>query len=328
MEPPASSAPVLELVGGVAAHNEEATIATAIRSLLVQELRPSVRCRRVWVVVSGSTDRTLDRARAVARQDPRVAVLEEPERLGKWHALNAIFERAEGDRLVLLNGDAVAEPGAVRALLDASAGVEAPFAVMGRPIPPDPPRRTGLTGAIALLWRVHEEMHRETLGDGDGNHLSDELLMLSLPVLAPLPAGAINDGAFLGAWLARRGGALRYAPAARVRIRVPSTAAGYLTQRRRIYAGHAQVFDETGVIPTTWVSLAFRDPRRAWRVLRRSRGAEPLGRWLLLLGALDALALMLAGWDRLPPRRDHGRWTRVTAARGWERASAHESTRT
>jgi hypothetical protein len=305
----------LDLVGGVVAHNEENTIGPAVRSLLDQDLGDRARWSAVWIVASGCTDRTVERARELSQQDARVHLVEDPERRGKNRAVNQVLERARGDCLVLLNGDAFAEAGAVRALLEAARGVPAPYAVMGRPVPPSAPTGDAFAEVIELQWRLHDELHREALRDGAGNHLSDELLLLSLPSPTTLSEGTINDGAYLGAMLALRGGGRRYAPEAGVRVQVPATVMGYLTQRRRIYAGHARVAFETGVVPTTLLSLAAHQPRRAWRVLSRCWKVAPQRDRFPQLVLLELLALGLATFDGLPPRRDHVRWRRVPVSR-------------
>ncbi|MGI0067451.1 MAG: hypothetical protein ACREB9_03390, partial [Thermoplasmata archaeon] len=203
-----------------------------------------------------------------------------------------------------------------------------PFAVMGRPVVPANSATSALGGAVEILWDVHEGIHRETLADGNGNHLCDELLLVSLPLLGPLPYGTINDGAFIGASLKRHGGILRYARDGRVGIQIPSTVEGYLTQRRRIYVGHARQTRATGEPPTTLLSLAFRQPRLAWRVVRRCWFSNShRDRWAVLV-SLEALAVGLALWDEIPPRRDQVRWRQVRRARGWRLGREPGSART
>ena len=87
-----------------------------------------------WVVAGGNTSRTLDVAREWEARDPRIRVIEEPTRRGKSAALAEICAVAQGDLLVLLNGDARARPGAVSAMIEAARDAEAPFGVMARPV--------------------------------------------------------------------------------------------------------------------------------------------------------------------------------------------------
>ena len=126
----------IHLVGGIAAFNEERCVANAIRSLLEQELPPGAQWTRIWVAVSGSTDRTREVVEALAGEDSRIGLLYEATRRGKSAALAELFRKVEGDFLVLLDGDSAAAPGAIRALLERAPTWSPSFAVMGRPIPP------------------------------------------------------------------------------------------------------------------------------------------------------------------------------------------------
>ncbi len=307
--------PYRSLVGGLVAYNEERNLEPAARSLLDQQLPPSTEWSEIWIVISGCTDGTERIAKRLAAEDSRIRLVREPERRGKAVALDRIVGAARGRPVVLLNADARAEPLAVSALIDAARRRTPPLAVMARPCTPPSDRRHFTARLTERLWRLHHAFHLELLAEGEGNHLSDELLLLVAPDFPGFPAGTINDGAYLGAWLERSGGARIYAPDARVAIQVPGNFADYLRQRRRILVGHAQIGSAVGRPPSTLPRLALHDPRRAWAVLRRATAADPIG--LLSLPSLVApelLAQLLANWDRLPPRRDHVRWERIASS--------------
>ncbi|MCI4364308.1 MAG: glycosyltransferase [Thermoplasmata archaeon] len=297
------------LVGGIFAFNEEERLPAAVESLLIQELPTGVRWGSIWIVTSGSTDRTAQVARALAAADSRLWVLEEPERRGKSAAIAGVLDRADGDYLLLLNADARAEPGSAAALLARAAPLEPPFAVMGRPLPPA--SEGAFASAIELLWELHHELHQFALTRGEGTHLSDELLLVSLATPPPLSAGIVNDGAFVGAWLSTHAGSLRYSPSAGVRIEVPTRWREHLLQRRRIHFGHRQVSRLVGVAPTTLPSLLLRRPRSALRLLRRAVRKRPDGvRSLTLLAAAELAAVGLSSYDQLRSR-DHVLWRRI-----------------
>jgi hypothetical protein len=299
------------LVGGIVAHNEERNLASAVRSLVDQELPGGIGWHRLWIVASGCTDGTVSVAERLAREDPRVRVVVEPHRLGKAHALRQVFEQARGTALVLLNADARAEPGSVAALLRAGLVHPPPFAVMARPVVPG-----GGGGRwseeLRLMWSLHHEFHVELQELGGGAHLSDELLLVSLPGFPPLPEGTINDGSYFGVWLSQHGGHRLYAPDARVAIEVPWSFRDHLQQRRRILFGNGQVAATLGAAPSTLVQYALRSPRRALELLQRSDFSGK-NRWARLawLAAAESAAMALATWDRLPPRKDHVRWRRI-----------------
>ncbi len=301
----------LLITGGVVANNEERHIERSLRSLLSDPLPPGAEWHRIWVVVSGSTDRTEAIARAVSKVDPRVEVIVERERRGKAAAVGEVLVRAKGDLVLLLNADAFVERGAVGALLRAAQGLRAPFGVMGRPVPPEGPSR-GVLPAIGLLWDIHHALHERLLSSGRGTHLSDELLLLSLEGLPTLPDGVVNDGAFLAARITRARGTLRYALDARVVVSVPLTFRDLVAQRRRILYGHRQVTSLVGIPPSTMGALGRQHPREAMGLLLRTVRARRGGwRALVVLATAETAGLALSLWDAVPPRRDHVRWERL-----------------
>ncbi len=299
------------IAGGVVAHNEESRLEPALRSLLDQDLPAGVEWSRIWVVASGCTDRTVEVARELAQRDERVAVIVEAERRGKAHALSHVFRRAEGDAVVLLNADAVAEPGAVRELLRIGRDAPAPYAVMARPVIGESARGEGAR-SLELMWELHHRFHAHLRAEGGGSHLSDELLLVSLDPTPPLPEGVVNDGSYFGVWLARHSAPRRYADRARVRIVVPTTWRDHLLQRRRIRYGNVQVQQLLGEGPSTLVGYSLEHPSTAFGILREATRASS-GGWAAFapLLAAELFAHGLAIWDRLPPERDHVRWRRI-----------------
>jgi glycosyltransferase involved in cell wall biosynthesis len=301
------------LVGGVVAHNEERHLRASVRSLTEQNLPDGVRWGEIWVVASGCTDSTVEVARSLAEEDPRVRLVIETERGGKARALREVFQRARGDALVLLNSDARAEPGAVGELLRTAVGKAPPFAVMGRPIVPDP--ATGRWApTFRWMWQLHHEFHAELLSAGAGGHLSDELLLVSLPGVPPIPDGIINDGSYLAVWLAQHSGGRWYASGARVSIEVPDSVRDHLHQRRRIHVGNAQVTSVLREPPATIPRRFLEQPTQTARLLRRMVANDGGFVHFARLAAWEFASHALAVWDRMPPRKDHVRWRRIRSA--------------
>ncbi|MCI4326946.1 MAG: glycosyltransferase [Thermoplasmata archaeon] len=300
----------LGLSGGVVAYNERGRIEGAIRSLLDQELPDGVAWTELTVVVSGSTDGTDEVVRGLAAAEPRIRLVVQAEREGKSSALAEVFRHAQGDYLVLLNGDARAAPGAVTALLAAAPSPTERFAVMGRPLPPDGAPGS-FASAVALLWAIHNALHARLLSDGTGNHLSDEILLFPVRELPPVGPGIINDGSYFGGWLTRHRGSLRYAPGAVARITSPRTFLEHVRQRRRIVFGYRQIRDEFAVEPLTIGRYARAHPAAAIRLLT-SEVRRPGGvRAFATLLAAEVLAVSLATIDGRSDRQDHVRWTPI-----------------
>jgi glycosyltransferase involved in cell wall biosynthesis len=303
------------LSAGIVAHNEERNLESAVRSLLDQDLPHGVWWNTLWVVASGCSDRTVEIAEGLSAEDRRVRLVVEPERWGKAHALREVFRRAQGNGLVLLNSDAYAEPGSVAELVRAAAYTPPPFAVMGRPVVPE--QAAGRwAGTLRSMWDLHHAFHCELQALGGGSHLSDELLLVSLPTVPPLPEGIVNDGSYIAVWLAQHGGRRLYAPRARVRIEIPVRMRDHLHQRRRIQYGNDQVTAVLGDPPSTLARYALHEPKRAAELVRRWVVDRPNGiRHFAALGTAELAAKTLSLWDRLPPRKDHVRWRRIGSPR-------------
>jgi glycosyltransferase involved in cell wall biosynthesis len=303
-----------QLVGGIVAYRDGERVASAIRSLLRQQLPPGTEWSKIWIVVAPDEVGTAESATQVAAEDPRVEVVIEQHRRGKSAALAEVFARSRGDLLVLLNGDAEAAPGAVAALLEELEGVRGIYGIMARPVLP-PGRATLLYTSLGLLWGLHDRLHRELFRHHEGTHLSDELFALPIDHLPPMREGIITDGAYAASWILSEGGELRYAPGATVRLSVPARVRDHLEQRRRILVGHWQVQDESGRPPSTLESFAFRHPGRVLHILRAEARERPHWlRSLLFLLAVESLALTLARWDIVRRRRGYAIWPRVVLA--------------
>lgn len=93
----------------IAAHQEEATIRAAVRSILDQDYPGTT---EVWVCANACTDRTEAVVRSLAREDPRVRLLHTRER-GKPNAWNALMERASFNFRVFVDADVVLDRRAV-----------------------------------------------------------------------------------------------------------------------------------------------------------------------------------------------------------------------
>lgn len=96
----------------VPAYNEEAGIEATLRSLLASTY-PYI---QIIVVDDGSSDRTYEIAESVREKDPRVMVVRQPN-AGKAAALNTGLSWAHFDIVVMIDGDTVFEPEAIRNLI-------------------------------------------------------------------------------------------------------------------------------------------------------------------------------------------------------------------
>ena len=109
---PVAELPVVSLI--VAAHDEQEVIEQKVRNSLALDY-PADRLELI-VASDGSTDQTLALARAAARGDARVRVLD-LDRRGKVHAQDAAVDTANGDVLAFSDANALWETDALQALV-------------------------------------------------------------------------------------------------------------------------------------------------------------------------------------------------------------------
>jgi poly-beta-1,6-N-acetyl-D-glucosamine synthase len=88
------------------AYNEEGNIAQFLKGCL-NSVGPSFSLREVIVVASGCTDRTVELARELAGQDPRIRLVIQPTRLGKVSALTTGLALVTGDIVLVEDADTV-----------------------------------------------------------------------------------------------------------------------------------------------------------------------------------------------------------------------------
>ncbi len=304
------------------AHNEAATIASALRSLLAQEVECAT-VESIVVVSSGSTDRTDEIVRQLAGEDDRIVLVTEVDRRGKVHADNVFFERYPGfDYYSLCNADVILAPGALQALLaplsDPTVGITG-CRVVPRIRSRD--ERGFIEFANHVLWEVHHVVVSEQPKMGEA--------VAFRPLVDQIPETMIADEAYLEATARRRGLRVVYVPAAIVSSGVPLALGEYLSVRRRNTFAHTVLQRESGHEVAT-LSAAPIVRALGGLVLERfgrHYGAGSNGRrrhlrqdlresfWLLGVVLLEVLARTAASIEaKVAPHR-HRHWRMARSAR-------------
>ena len=218
----------MKIAAIITAHNEERTLQRLLPRVL-EETFDSGTLERVVVVSSESSDGTDALVRDLAKQDSRLRLLTEPRRRGKCAAINwGLSELPPVDVVVLSSADVLPDRGALARLVepfqDAGVGMSG-----GRPVPTNP-RDTLFGYAADLLWRVHHRVASRSpkLGEvvafrGDVKSIPEDLAV---------------DEAALEAHAREQGLRLAYVPEAVIRNRGADNLKEFLSQRRRIAAGH------------------------------------------------------------------------------------------
>ncbi len=289
---------------GIMAYNEEANIGRTIRAVLEQQ-GPSIRIEEIIVVASGCTDRTVPIVAEIALQEPRVRLCIQEMREGKASAINLFLKQAISRVVVLLGADVIPEASALEYMC-------APFKdpkigmVGGRPVPVNNPA-TFLGHAVHLLWRLHDQMARVHPKLGE--------VIAFRNVISGIPSGSPVDEISIQALIFQLGYQLIYEPACIVYNKGPLTIQDFLKQRRRIYAGHLQVWDQQNYAASTMKVSPIIRQLFACRdfTMRTPRQAI----WTLGTAILEGFA-RLQGYCDYRLKREHHIWQMVDSTKDLE----------
>lgn len=284
----------------ITAFREVATVGRAIESFLPQLPADA---EILVICPDPATTAVVD---GYAARYPVVRHVADPQR-GKPAALNVGLKAAQGDVVVLSDGDvAVAD--------DALAPLLAPFedpqvgAVSGHPISASP--RDALLGYWSHL--LTEGIHQMRLArDRAGQFLfcSGYLFAFRRALVDRVPGDALAEDAVISQLVAQRGYRVRYAPNARVLVRYPTTYRDWLRQKVRSAGGHAQAYVRKSPLRmrSAWLEMLHgtrlalhypRSPREfLWTILLF---AARLHLWLLVFVNVQLLRRPLTAlWQRV-----------------------------
>jgi len=232
----------------ITAFREAATIGQVIEAFL-----PQLPAGAELLVVCPDPDTTAVVDDYAARY-PAVRHVADPQR-GKPTALNAGLRAAQGDIVVLSDGDVIVAEDALAPLLapfeDAQVG-----AVSGRPLSLNP-RETVLGYWSHLLVEGIHQMRLSRDRAGQFLFCSGYLFAFRRTLVEGVPKDALAEDAVISHRIAEQGYRIRYAPQARVFVKYPTTYRDWLRQKVRSAGGHAQdyVRQAPGRMRSPWLEF-------------------------------------------------------------------------
>lgn len=263
---------------------------------------------KVVLVASAMDEDSLRMARRFAAREPRMLLLEHKERTGKADAINEVFRETKGDFLVYVNADAMVASEAIHALLEKIEDDPREGFVSGRPVFGRP--KGMISDVLDLMWTSFNLLSADPAQSDNANHGTDELMAIRSELLAELPPGVVNDGAYIAGKIREKGFSVGYEPRAVVQIDVPRRMADLIGQRRRILYGHIQVKRLVGKVPRTVETMMFFSPMQSIGIVIKELAGRP--RLILALpvaGLGEVLAVSGALWDTLSSK-SHAVWKR------------------
>jgi poly-beta-1,6-N-acetyl-D-glucosamine synthase len=215
---------------GVFAHNEERTIDRLLKSIQAQKL---VRAKvdDVIVVSSGSFDATNSIVSKWVRRDKRYRLILEPHRRGKSAAINLFLQEARTSVVVTISGDLTLHPEAIEEITQPF--IYPDVGMVGAHPIPDNSAQSQIGEEVKLLWELH---HRVSMI----NPKCGEMVAFR-NIIRELPIQSAVDEATIEVLLKVVGYTVMYAPRSIVYNKAPINLRAYMTQRRRVYAGHQWV---------------------------------------------------------------------------------------
>ncbi len=272
---------------GICVHNEEATIG----ELIEQIQRENAKIDEILVVASGY-DRTKDIVREKSDKYGNITLIEESERRGQSAAQNTILQEAEGDLLLLIDGDGLIKPGSIETLLDAYDGTSILY---GREIPSTPDTFAG--SVIQAFWQLHHELSLQQ------PKYTTQLALLPADAIDRLPEQIVIDDEYM-AWKAQQQGySIRYIPEAAKYHNIKGDIKSFIRHHRRNWAGMFQMQELRG---TTLQPTSLKARFYLAQLIRKPlKDKFPL----LIVGVLESLAFLGGLYDSIT-----GKWPYI-----WER---------
>ncbi|MFN3301777.1 MAG: glycosyltransferase [Patescibacteria group bacterium] len=206
---------------------EEKTLPRAIKAILDEKIPNSE-----LIVVDPSQE-----TKKIISQFPFKIRFIQDKGIGKPAALNLVFQKVEGEILVLTDGDVFVEKGAIKKLLkhfiDKKIG-----AVSGHPVPINP--RDNLFGYWShFLTDAADYLRRKKTKKGEYLVCSGYLYAIR-NVIKEIPEDTLVEDSIISEMIWQRGYKIIYEPEAKVYVKYPDNFSDWLKQKIRATGGYLQ----------------------------------------------------------------------------------------
>ncbi len=224
----------------VPAHNEEAGVASTVKSLLSMDYPPGL--FRVVVVADNCTDQTAKRAQAAGAT---VLTRTDRSRRGKGYALSYAFEyslrEGRAQAVAVVDADTTVSPNLLRAFAArierGASAVQADYAVQN----PETSWRTRLVRIALGMFHVLRSLARERIGVSSGLRGNGMCFTSALLREVPHQAFSLVEDLEYGIRLGEAGHRVHYAAEAHVYGEMVSSGRAALPQRRRWERGRRKL---------------------------------------------------------------------------------------
>ncbi|MCX6896452.1 MAG: glycosyltransferase family 2 protein [Verrucomicrobia bacterium] len=272
----------------LAVHNEAVRIGPRLQNLLASDYPPGK--LGIIVVSDGSTDATVQQIQALA--DPRVTLINQPQRQGKAHALNLALAAAKGEIIVFADGRQQFAPDTIAQLAKHFGDLQT-GAVSGELIIASAASAAG--SGVDTYWRLEKILRRSEARWDSSIGCTGAVYAIRRALYQPIPGDTILDDVVIPMQIALQGYRVAFEPAARAFDPQTLEPAREQIRKRRTLAGNYQMLFRH----PAWL-LPWRN-RLWWQLISHKylRLAAPLFLFLLFTANLLLLPCKLFWWPLL-----------------------------
>lgn len=287
---------------GICLYNEERNIARLLESLLMQKTS-TAKIDEILLIISGSTDGTLQKANEFKKKDSRIVTFHQKKRQGKAHAVNIFISHAKNEILILLGGDILLEKDTIEKLVSKFKNPK--IGMTGaHPIPINNISDGFFGFAGNLLWDLHHRLslHNPKMGE----------VVAFRKIFKQIPVSSSVDEANIEPLIKGQGYLLAYVPMAKIYNKTPTSLSDIIAQRRRIFSGHLAVKNEQGYqVATLHLSLII---QALFSFLRENKKPIYIFYTILVIG-LEGYSRFLGFLDYKVYKKNHAVWRQISSTK-------------
>ncbi|MFH1786598.1 MAG: glycosyltransferase [archaeon] len=279
---------------GICAYNEEKNIGKLLGGLLEQKMQRGDTIQDIYVVSSGSTDRTEDIIKKFMIKSNKVKLISQKKKEGKASAINLFLKKATGDVLVLQSADTLPANKKTIANLVSPLKRENIGMTGGKSIPLND-KETFMGFVVHLVWGLHHLVALENPKLGE--------IVAFKNLVKDIPMTTAVDEASIEAIITQKGYELAYAKDSEIYNKGPETIRDFIKQRKRIYLGHMHLKHTQGYSPSTE-----KKTRVVRNLIKHSEISPKRLVWTVFAVALDVYIRLLADIDFYIFKRNPYNW--------------------
>jgi len=222
----------------ITAFKERKTIGRAIKQIEANKL-PDYE-----LIIVAPDEETLNEARKHERKNKKIKTLKDSGK-GKPAALNLAISKAQGDILVLTDGDVFIGNKALGLMIDKFKNKKI-GAVSGRPISIND-QNTRLGFWSYLLTEIANERRTKALRLGKRFFCSGYLFAMRKKLFPKLPKDILSEDGFISHKVYEKGYKIGYSPDSKVYVKYPLNFKDWIKQKKRSAGGYSQIRSLIGV---------------------------------------------------------------------------------